>query len=37
MVIVVAPQHVQALRASLPEETFVIGELVVGNKQVTFR
>jgi phosphoribosylformylglycinamidine cyclo-ligase/phosphoribosylamine--glycine ligase/phosphoribosylformylglycinamidine cyclo-ligase len=35
MVIVAAPENVQALQANLSEEMFVIGELVIGEKKVT--
>lgn len=35
MVVVVAPENVSTLQAALPEETFVIGELVMGEKKVT--
>jgi len=35
MVVVVAPENLSALQASIPEETFVIGQLVSGEKKVT--
>jgi phosphoribosylformylglycinamidine cyclo-ligase/phosphoribosylamine--glycine ligase/phosphoribosylformylglycinamidine cyclo-ligase len=36
MVAVVAPEHARAFQDSVPEETFLIGELVSGEKKVTF-
>lgn len=34
MIAVVAPEHLRALQDSISEETFVVGELVAGEKQV---
>ena len=35
MVAVTAPEHARAFQASIPEESFVIGELIAGERKVT--
>ncbi|HZY42635.1 MAG TPA: AIR synthase-related protein, partial [Anaerolineae bacterium] len=34
MIAIVAPEDVTAVQATIPEETFIIGQLVAGNKRV---
>ncbi len=34
LIAIVAPENVKEIQASIPEETFVIGQLVQGNKRV---
>jgi phosphoribosylformylglycinamidine cyclo-ligase len=37
MVAVVAPQDLTAVQDAIPEEIFTIGEVVVGERRVTFQ
>jgi phosphoribosylaminoimidazole (AIR) synthetase len=34
MIAIVAPENVKEVQASIPEEIFVVGQLVQGNKRV---